>query len=79
MCRDAFQNVVELLDDLFARAAAAADEPDEMNFIRKHAKQLESKGVTAGATARLFSNPAGIGMHVWCWEMQSVRKGTVAL
>jgi magnesium chelatase subunit H len=56
--RDAFQNVVELLDDLFARAAAA-DEPDEMNYIRKHARTLESKGVTAGTTARLFSNPAG--------------------
>jgi hypothetical protein len=50
--------VVELLDDLFARAAAA-DERDEMNFIRKHARALEQKGVTAGATARLFSNPAG--------------------
>jgi magnesium chelatase subunit H len=50
---------VELLDDLFARAAAA-DEPEDMNFIKKHARQLESKGVTAGATSRLFSNPAGV-------------------
>jgi magnesium chelatase subunit H len=56
--RDAFQNVVELLDDLFARAAAA-DEPDEMNFIAKHARALQQQGVTAGASARLFSNPAG--------------------
>ena len=31
--RDSFQNVVELLDDLFQRAAAA-DEPPESNFIR---------------------------------------------
>jgi magnesium chelatase subunit H len=31
--RDSFQNVVELLDDLFQRAAAA-DEPPEQNFIR---------------------------------------------
>jgi cobalamin biosynthesis Mg chelatase CobN len=31
--RDAFQNVVELLDDLFARAAAA-DEPESLNYIR---------------------------------------------
>lgn len=31
--RDSFQNVVELLDDLFQRAAAA-DEPPELNFIR---------------------------------------------
>eukprot|EP00879_Flechtneria_rotunda_P018633 GHRR01019554.1.p1 GENE.GHRR01019554.1~~GHRR01019554.1.p1 ORF type:complete len:338 (+),score=106.84 GHRR01019554.1:540-1553(+) len=56
--RDAFQNVVELLDDLFARAAAS-DEPDSMNYIRKHARQLRQQGVTTGATARLFSNPAG--------------------
>eukprot|EP00878_Enallax_costatus_P008487 GHUV01008871.1.p1 GENE.GHUV01008871.1~~GHUV01008871.1.p1 ORF type:complete len:841 (+),score=266.38 GHUV01008871.1:478-3000(+) len=56
--RDAFQNVVELLDDLFARAAAA-NEPEHMNFIRKHARDLERQGVTSGNTARLFSNPAG--------------------
>ena len=31
--RDSFQNVVELLDDLFQRAAAA-DEPSDSNFIR---------------------------------------------
>jgi cobalamin biosynthesis Mg chelatase CobN len=31
--RDSFQNVLELLDDLFQRAAAA-DEPIEKNFIR---------------------------------------------
>lgn len=56
--RDAFQNVVELLDDLFARAAAA-DEPDSMNFIAKHARELKKQGVSSGASARLFSNPAG--------------------
>lgn len=31
--RDSFQNVVELLDDLFQRAASA-DEPEDRNFIR---------------------------------------------
>ena len=31
--RDSFQNVVELLDDMFQRAAAA-DEPPDLNFIR---------------------------------------------
>ena len=31
--RDSFQNVVELLDDLFKRAAQAPESPD-MNFIR---------------------------------------------
>ena len=31
--RDSFQNVVELLDDLFRRAGAA-DEPEDRNFVR---------------------------------------------
>src|SRR5579883_268187 len=55
--RDSFVHVIELLDDLFQRAAAA-DEPIEQNFIRKHATALQSQGIE-NATARLFSNPAG--------------------
>ncbi|KAK9800208.1 hypothetical protein WJX73_009512, partial [Symbiochloris irregularis] len=55
--RDSFQNVVELLDDLFQRAAMA-DEPPELNFVRKHASSMESEGL-ANPGARLFSNPAG--------------------
>jgi magnesium chelatase subunit H len=55
--RDTFVNIIELLDDLFQRAATA-DELPEQNFIRKHALALEAKGVE-NATARLFSNPAG--------------------
>ncbi|KKI99558.1 protoporphyrin IX magnesium chelatase, partial [Prochlorothrix hollandica PCC 9006 = CALU 1027] len=55
--RDSFVNVIELLDDLFVRAAAAP-EPDDQNFIRKHALALQAQGVE-NASARLFSNPAG--------------------
>jgi magnesium chelatase subunit H len=55
--RDSFVNIIELLDDLFHRAATAA-EPEVQNFIRKHALALEAQGV-ANASARLFSNPAG--------------------
>lgn len=55
--RDSFQNVVELLDDCFQRAAEAA-EPPEQNFIRKHALAMKAKGL-ANPAARLFSNPAG--------------------
>lgn len=55
--RDAFQNVVELLDDMFQRAAAA-NEDAELNFIRKHALVMQQQGLDNGA-ARLFSNPAG--------------------
>ena len=55
--RDSFVNVIELLDDLFVRAAAA-DEPIEQNFIRKHAQELQARGIE-NTTARLFSNPSG--------------------
>ena len=51
--RDTFENVVLLLDDLFERAAAA-DEPVEMNYGRKHALELEAQGAGAvdGGPAR---------------------------
>eukprot|EP01035_Chromulina_nebulosa_P027501 gene27501-36182_t len=39
--RDSFANVLDLLDDLFERVAAAEDEPIEMNFIKKHVQQLQ--------------------------------------
>jgi magnesium chelatase subunit H len=55
--RDSFVNIIELLDDLFQRAADA-DEPEDQNFIRKHALALKAEGVE-NASARLFSNPAG--------------------
>ncbi|MBU7586878.1 MAG: magnesium chelatase subunit H [Nostoc sp. TH1S01] len=55
--RDSFVNIIELLDDLFLRAAEA-DESEEKNFIRKHALALKAQGVE-NASARLFSNPAG--------------------
>ena len=55
--RDSFANIIELLDDLFGRAAAAA-EPIERNYIRKHALELQADGIE-NSSARLFSNPAG--------------------
>ncbi len=55
--RDSFVNIIELLDDLFLRAAEA-DEPEDQNFIRKHALELKSQGIE-NVSARLFSNPAG--------------------
>ncbi|KFM28975.1 Magnesium-chelatase subunit H [Auxenochlorella protothecoides] len=55
--RDSFQNVVELLDDMFHRAAAT-DEPEDANFIRKHAQEMAKEGHSQTA-ARLFSNPKG--------------------
>jgi magnesium chelatase subunit H len=55
--RDSFVNIIELLDDLFQRAADA-DESEDENYIRKHALALKAQGIT-NASARLFSNPAG--------------------
>ncbi len=55
--RDSFVNIIELLDDLFLRASQI-NEPEEQNFIRKHALQLTAQGVE-NVSARLFSNPAG--------------------
>ncbi len=55
--RDTFVNIIELLDDLFKRAAEADEDP-EKNFIRQHYLQLKQQGVD-NASARLFSNPAG--------------------
>ena len=55
--RDSFVNIIELLDDLFQRAAAA-DEPEDLNFIRKHSLALQAQGVE-NPSARLFSNPSG--------------------
>jgi cobalamin biosynthesis Mg chelatase CobN len=54
--RDSFANVVDLLDDMFERAAQL-DEPPEMNFIRKHSLELAEDGVKERTAARLFSNP----------------------
>ncbi|MEM9220154.1 MAG: magnesium chelatase subunit H [Cyanobacteria bacterium P01_F01_bin.150] len=55
--RDSFVNIIELLDDLFRRAAEA-EEPEDQNFVRKHAIALQAQGVE-NPTARLFSNPSG--------------------
>jgi magnesium chelatase subunit H len=55
--RDSFVNIIELLDDLFQRAAIADESPDQ-NFIRKHSLELKSQGIE-NVAARLFSNPAG--------------------
>ena len=58
--RDLFINQMNLMDRGI-KAAAEADEPLEMNFVRKHAlEQAEELGVSLrDAAARVFSNSAG--------------------
>ncbi|MEO1671667.1 MAG: magnesium chelatase subunit H, partial [Cyanobacteria bacterium J06631_2] len=55
--RDTFVNIIELLDDLFQRAAEAEESATD-NYIRKHCLALEAQGIE-NASARMFSNPAG--------------------
>jgi magnesium chelatase subunit H len=58
--RDLFINQMNLLDKA-VKMAAEADEPLEMNFIRKHAmKQAEDMGINLRqAATRVFSNASG--------------------
>jgi magnesium chelatase subunit H len=58
--RDLFVNQMNLLDRA-VKMAAEQDEPDDMNFVRKHAKeQAKERGVTMReAASRIFSNASG--------------------
>ncbi|KAM3091758.1 magnesium chelatase subunit H [Phormidesmis sp. 146-12] len=58
--RDLFINQMALLDRA-VKMAAEADEPMEMNFVRKHAtKQAEEMGINLRqAATRVFSNASG--------------------
>ncbi len=58
--RDLFINQMNLLDQA-VKMAAEADEPLEMNFIRKHAlEQAEAMGINLRqAATRVFSNASG--------------------
>ncbi|MFN8500346.1 cobaltochelatase subunit CobN [Kouleothrix sp.] len=57
--RDTFQMTLDLLDDLFRRAAAA-EEPASQNFVRAHALELQAQGQSwEQATARIFTQAPG--------------------
>ncbi|GMH44205.1 hypothetical protein BSKO_12139 [Bryopsis sp. KO-2023] len=58
--RDLFVNQMNLLDRA-VKLAAVQDEPDDMNFVRKHAReQAEELGVSLrDAATRVFSNSSG--------------------
>ncbi len=63
--RDTFAMVMDHLDRL-VRAAAQADEPAELNFIRKHVQEQMAAGADFDcATARLFTQaPGNYGTYV---------------
>ncbi len=58
--RDLFINQMSLLDQA-VKMAAEADEPEEWNFVRKHARQqAEENGINLRqAATRIFSNASG--------------------
>ncbi|MDX6379750.1 MAG: cobaltochelatase CobN, partial [Rubrobacteraceae bacterium] len=57
--RDAFPNLISLVDDA-VRIVAALDEPDEMNFVKKHTDEEKKAGADARqATTRIFGSKPG--------------------
>lgn len=57
--RDAFPDLVALVDDA-VRTVAALDEPDERNFVAKHARADQASGMDERrATARIFGSKPG--------------------
>lgn len=57
--RDAFPHVVAMLDDA-VRLVAGLDEPDELNFVRAHARaDLADHGDERRATTRIFGSKPG--------------------
>jgi len=57
--RDTFENLMDHLDRL-VRAAAQADEPADMNFVKKHVDAEMAGGASfQAATARLFTQAQG--------------------
>ncbi len=57
--RDAFPNLISLMDDA-VRAVADLDEPDEMNFVKKHANEERGSGADdRRSTTRIFGSKPG--------------------
>src|SRR5215218_4927813 len=57
--RDAFPNLISLMDDA-VRAVAALDEPHDANFIRKHAEEERHVGADKRrSTTRIFGSKPG--------------------
>lgn len=63
--RDAFPHVVAMLDDAI-RTVAALDEPDDLNFVRAHARRDEAEhGDPERAVRRIFgSRPGSYGAGI---------------
>ncbi len=71
--RDAFPHVLGMLDDA-VRMVADLDEPDEVNFVRAHARaDLDEHGDLRRATTRIFgSKPGSYGAGI----LQAIESGS---
>ena len=57
--RDAFPNLISLVDEA-VRTVVALDEPEEMNFVKKHATEEKKEGADdRRATTRIFGSKPG--------------------
>jgi cobaltochelatase CobN len=57
--RDAFPNLISLIDEA-VRRVANLDEPDEMNFVKKHAEEERDSGADERrSTTRIFGSKPG--------------------
>jgi cobaltochelatase CobN len=57
--RDAFPNLISLMDDA-VRTVAALDEPHEMNFVKKHVEEeIETGADERRSTTRIFGSKPG--------------------
>ncbi|MCA1716211.1 MAG: cobaltochelatase subunit CobN, partial [Actinobacteria bacterium] len=57
--RDAFPNLISLVDEA-VRTVATLDEPDELNFVKKHAIEEKKEGADdRRATTRIFGSKPG--------------------
>ncbi|MDQ3429305.1 MAG: cobaltochelatase subunit CobN [Actinomycetota bacterium] len=57
--RDAFPNLISLMDDAFT-TVADLDEPEDMNFVKKHADEEKQNGADGRrSTTRIFGSKPG--------------------
>lgn len=64
--RDSFYNCIELLDDALQQVASL-DEPDEMNYLRKHGSAAGTAHIF-GARPGTYGNGVSLAVYASAWE-----------
>ncbi|MCX6679381.1 MAG: cobaltochelatase subunit CobN [Methanothrix sp.] len=65
--RDCFYNCIELLDSAI-QEVAALDEPEEMNFIRKHSLQGSSPARIFASRPGTYGNGVNLAVYASAWK-----------